>query len=350
MTIADQYLPSTDLLPEGASRLYYTDARARAALSCSASGLDYSSETGALSLATGYVIPTTTEETNWNTAFGWGSHASAGYLKADGSVDLTTDWTIAAQSITLTAGTLAAAHVKDSSLTSGRVWFSGTGGQAADDSALVWDNDNKRLGVGETPAGPLGIYAPAKFVYVDSDVGGEWGLKFRGWVGYWSDIFKFSANGSTGQIILGGTHANYFPTFYSGNSERMRITTAGKVGIGLTAPTAYLHLKAGTAAANTAPLKFASGVSLTTAEAGAMEFTTDDLYFTITSGTARKGLILNDGTNLTSGKIPIATTNGRLTDGQTPLAGTKTYYVADSSGGSPTRKLTFVDGILTAET
>lgn len=34
----------------------------------------------------------------------------------------------------------------------------------------------------------------------------------------------------------------------------------------------------------------------------------------------------------------------------TPLAGTKIYYVADSSGGAVNRKLTFVDGVLTAET
>ncbi len=34
----------------------------------------------------------------------------------------------------------------------------------------------------------------------------------------------------------------------------------------------------------------------------------------------------------------------------TQLAGTKVYYVADSSGGAVTRKLTFTDGILTAET
>ena len=31
------------------------------------------------------------------------------------------------------------------------------------------------------------------------------------------------------------------------------------------------------------------------------------------------------------------------------LAGTKVYYVADSSGGAVTRKLTFSDGILTSE-
>ena len=33
-----------------------------------------------------------------------------------------------------------------------------------------------------------------------------------------------------------------------------------------------------------------------------------------------------------------------------PLAGTKVYYVSDSSGGSVDRKLTFVDGLLTSET
>lgn len=53
---------------------------------------------------------------------------------------------------------------------------------------------------------------------------------------------------------------------------------------------------------------------------------------------------------LTSGKYPIASTAGLLVNGPTPLAGTKVYYVSDSSGGAVTRKLTFTDGILTAET
>ena len=80
-----------------------------------------------------------------------------------------------------------------------------------------------------------------------------------------------------------------------------------------------------------------------------MEFLTDDFFATITTGAARKAFILDDGARLTSGKIPIASTNGRLIDGQTPLAGTKIYYVSDSSGGAVTRKLTFIDGILTSE-
>lgn len=36
--------------------------------------------------------------------------------------------------------------------------------------------------------------------------------------------------------------------------------------------------------------------------------------------------------------------------GPVPLAGTKVYYVADSSGGAVTRKLTFQDGVLISET
>ena len=69
---------------------------------------------------------------------------------------------------------------------------------------------------------------------------------------------------------------------------------------------------AGTTAAGSAPIKFTSGTNMTTAEAGSIEFTTDDLFFTITTGAARKAFILDDGTRLTSGNMPIATTNGRL--------------------------------------
>lgn len=39
------------------------------------------SGTLALSYTSGYSIPTTANQTNWDTAYGWGNHASAGYLK-----------------------------------------------------------------------------------------------------------------------------------------------------------------------------------------------------------------------------------------------------------------------------
>lgn len=88
-------------------------------------------------------------------------------------------------------------------------------------------------------------------------------------------------------------------------------------------PTAKLHIGAGTTAAGTAPLKFTSGPLLTTAEAGGVEFLTDKYYGTITTGTARKEFTLNDAA-LTSGTVPVATTNGRLTDGLIIASGTYT--------------------------
>jgi hypothetical protein len=58
-------------------------------------------------------------------------------------------------------------------------------------------------------------------------------------------------------------------------------------GMGVVSPTAVLHLKAGTATASTAPLKFNSGTNLTTAEAGAMEYDGVVSYFTNDASSGR---------------------------------------------------------------
>lgn len=44
------------------------------------------SGTLAISLQAGYSIPTTSSQTNWNTAYGWGNHATAGYLQTNGGL------------------------------------------------------------------------------------------------------------------------------------------------------------------------------------------------------------------------------------------------------------------------
>lgn len=85
------------------------------------------------------------------------------------------------------------------------------------------------------------------------------------------------------------------------------------VGGGIQTPSARLHIAAGTTSAGTAPIKLTSGSLMTAAEAGGIEFLTDKLYATITTGAARKELTLNDSA-LTSGRIPFTTTNGRLLD------------------------------------
>lgn len=48
------------------------------------------SGTLALSFASGYSIPTTAKQTNWDTAYGWGNHASAGYVKSSGVTSVAT--------------------------------------------------------------------------------------------------------------------------------------------------------------------------------------------------------------------------------------------------------------------
>jgi hypothetical protein len=128
-----------------------------------------------------------------------------------------------------------------------------------------------------------------------------------------------SAKGLIGQDGGSFYFSSYNPNalaFYTngGGKLAMWITqNSSNVGFGHASPTASVHIKAGTATASTAPLKFTSGTLLTTPEAGAVEFLTDKLYATITTGTARKEFTLNDAA-LTSTYLPIATTNGRLTN------------------------------------
>lgn len=97
-----------------------------------------------------------------------------------------------------------------------------------------------------------------------------------------------------------------------------------------TTPTAIIHLAAGTT--SIPPLRFTSG-SLATAGnilAGNVEFLTDKYYATITTGTAVKEITLNDAA-LTSGTTPVATTNGRLTDGLIFAQGTYTPTLSNTT-------------------
>ena len=90
-------------------------------------------------------------------------------------------------------------------------------------------------------------------------------------------------------------------------------------------------LQPGTSVAGTAPLKFTSGALLGTPVAGAVEFLTDKLYITQTTGTTRKTIAAYDDASGAAGDI----------------------YYRDSSGnfirwpiGSPTQVLTVSGGNL----
>ena len=73
---------NTTAVTEG-TNLYFTNARSRTSISETITGIDYNNTTGNFSITSGYAIPTTTNQTNWNTAYGWGNHATAGYLTSE---------------------------------------------------------------------------------------------------------------------------------------------------------------------------------------------------------------------------------------------------------------------------
>jgi hypothetical protein len=122
---------------------------------------------------------------------------------------------------------------------------------------------------------------------------------------------------------------------FTNGFKAMKIDTTGNVGIGTTTPTAKLEIDGNL---------FLNGDN-------------DKIYL----GAGKDASITYNGTNIIinpkevgSGIVDIS---GRLqtdgynaVDGTSALAGTKVYYVSDTSGGSLTRKLTFKDGLLISET
>lgn len=99
-----------------------------------------------------------------------------------------------------------------------------------------------------------------------------------------------ASEATSGQLALMAAGTSGFMTFNTGGfgtaNERIRIIAGGNTGFGVTAPTAVLHLKAGTATANTAPLKLTAGTNLSVVENGAFEYDGTNLYFS-TGGVRR---------------------------------------------------------------
>jgi hypothetical protein len=86
------------------------------------------------------------------------------------------------------------------------------------------------------------------------------------------------------------------------NVVAMTISSGQKIGIGTAAltPTAWLHIQAGSATANTAPLKFTTGTVNTTAEAGAFEYD-NTIYFTQSDAVRRNVMLAVNATKTTAG-------------------------------------------------
>ena len=84
----------------------------------------------------------------------------------------------------------------------------------------------------------------------------------------------------------------------------MRIKGNGNVGIGQTSPTAVLHIKAGTATAGTAPVKFTTGTNTTVAVAGQMEY--NNTFHLTNSDATRRHIVTAPNTTKVTASAPYA--------------------------------------------
>jgi hypothetical protein len=153
---------------------------------------------------------------------------------------------------------------------------------------------------------------------------GEFGMNSSGFTGTGSFSqagYVYLAAAST-DLAIGTYGANNIRfVVNSGATDAAIIDTSGRLGIGAT-PSAVLTLKAGTATASTAPLKFTSGTVLTTAEAGVIEYDGTAFYADVAASTrativAQQAVVLNATYTLTSQtaaqKLFNNTANGAVT-------------------------------------
>lgn len=152
-----------------------------------------------------------------------------------------------------------------------------------------------------------GTYASPDFLDDGDDIGG---LAGKVWTGSEPSndavTLDFLADGDH---VSGGLATKYHfsvtapnDTSEASSGVEMTIRASGNIGLGDTNPTAFLQIKAGTSAANTAPMKFTSGSNLSTPEAGALEYNGSHLYFT--ANTQRK-ILLKGLTNTATLDFPI---------------------------------------------
>ena len=225
---------------------------------------------------------------------------------------------------------VATKHFDTTTLSAGSVVISNGTTFIEDNVGLFFDTTSNRLGIGSSsPQKNLHILHVTPTIRI-SDSNASTDQEVTGLI----EFYRGNTTNRVGYVAM-TSHTNdilALATDYANGEIRLRTGNAvdrliidkdgdvsilgnvvinGQLGLNIT-PTARITLPAGTATAGTAPLKLTSGIPLTSPEAGAIEFTTDSIYFTITTGAARKYIALTEG--LTSGQITFATTNGRLTD------------------------------------
>ena len=121
-----------------------------------------------------------------------------------------------------------------------------------DSDTLVIDCTNNRIGIGiESPDGTLHIHsASAGSITADTDAddlviegSGNTGLTIlSGNASNAKIFFGDDGDANAGQILYANNSGEDIMAFFTSGSEKLRITSAGDVGIGITTPEGLLHL------------------------------------------------------------------------------------------------------------
>ena len=258
-----------------------------------------------------------------------------------------------------------------SSWTQGSVVYAGTGGTAlAENNAVFnWDLTNLSLQVGHAaPITNYDIYLKKSRnsevdIVTENTSGGtsafagfaainnvtkfvSWGVTGGGFTPsglILADIAHFGTTATNGMVITArdsgaGSKIKFAVGGFASINEAWRMT---QVGITNTQAdgSAYIHLKAGTTAANSAPIKLTSGSLMTAPEIGALEFLTDRLYFTQTTGTTRQTIAyLSD---IAASAVTGTGTTGKLTKWTNGAGG----VIGDSIVSESSTKLTIAGNL-----
>lgn len=128
---------------------------------------------------------------------------------------------------------------------------------------------NNRVGINTAaPASTLDIKGSLRFKASDTD----------GFAVSQLDTLKWGWSGLSGAMKFVLQNSHFF------------VDGTGRIGVGIAttaAPSARVHIVAGTATAGTAPIKLTAGTNLGTPEAGAIEFDGTNLYVTQSDGTRK---------------------------------------------------------------